>query len=60
MLWHGFGIYELPENKQLTDLDECRGHSDVTRSYHVNKPGSNQILSCLHGQTAPEERRPRY
>lgn len=48
----GFGIYEL--DKTTNDLDECNGHEDNLRGYHyhVNKPGENQIINCLHGITA--------
>ena len=50
----GFGIFALnTKNKeQLTDLDECRGHTDATRGYHyhVGEPGSNEIISCWHGK----------
>ena len=58
----GFGIYSLLNTKgiDLSDLDECGGHKDPTRGYHYHtgKPGDNQIIKCLHGDTSPEERRP--
>lgn len=56
----GFGIYEYnsKEESKTSVLDDCNGHSDNIRGYHyhVNEPGKNQIISCLHGVVATNER----
>lgn len=52
----GFGIYEqLDANgNEPTDLDECRGHYDDIRGYHyhMDAPGNNNFINCLHGAYA--------
>ncbi|MEQ8416646.1 MAG: YHYH protein [Imperialibacter sp.] len=49
----GHGIYaQLNEDgNEPSDLDSCRGHYDDTRGYHyhVDAPGSNNFINCLHG-----------
>ena len=52
----GHGIYaQLDANgNEPTDLDECRGHYDDVRGYHyhIDAPGNNNFLNCLHGAYA--------
>ena len=49
----GHGIYEQlnEDGSEPDDLDACRGHYDDTRGYHyhVDAPGSNNFINCLHG-----------
>jgi hypothetical protein len=52
----GHGLYARLDTKgsEPTDLDECRGHTDVTRGYHyhVDKAGANNFINCLKGAYA--------
>lgn len=52
----GHGIYSMldMDGGQPTGLDACRGHSDETRGYHyhMDAPGSNNFINCLHGAYA--------
>lgn len=49
----GFGIFARLDKagKEPEGLDECGGHIDEQRGYHYHagKPGTNQIIGCLHG-----------
>jgi len=49
----GYGIYAQldDDGNEPTDLDDCRGHYDDIRGYHyhVDAPGSNNFINCLHG-----------
>ncbi len=52
----GNGIYELldADGSSPTDLDELRGHTDVTRGYHyhVDEAGNNNFINGLKGAYA--------
>ena len=52
----GHGLYgQLDEDgNEPADLDECRGHFDEVRvyHYHLDAPGSNNFINCLHGAYA--------
>lgn len=52
----GHGLYARLDTKgsEPTDLDECRGHTDVSRGYHyhVDKAGANNFINCLKGAYA--------
>ncbi len=52
----GYAIYERLDasGNEPTDLDECRGHTDEVRGYHyhVDAPGQNNFINCLHGAYA--------
>ncbi len=52
----GFAIYAQldTDEKEPTDLDDSRGHSDSVRGYHYHAgaPGSNQIIQSFRGLTA--------
>jgi hypothetical protein len=49
----GFGLFALldKDQKEPTNLDESRGHSDAVRGYHYHagKPGDNQIIQSFRG-----------
>ena len=54
----GHGIYanlDVKGNEAIA-LDDCRGHFDETRGYHyhVDDPGSNNFINCIHGAYANE------
>ena len=52
----GYAMYaQLDANdKEPTDLDDCRGHFDDTRGYHyhVAAAGTNSFINCLSGAYA--------
>jgi hypothetical protein len=49
----GHGLFARLDTKgaETTDLDDCRGHTDVVRGYHyhVDKAGANNFINCLKG-----------
>lgn len=51
----GYDLYDQLDldGKEPDDLDACRGHSieGLGYHYHVDAPGTNQILPCLSAQT---------
>jgi hypothetical protein len=55
----GYGLFAMldEDGTEPDDLDECRGHSDATRSYHdhVASPGENAFIGCFHGEQGSRE-----
>jgi len=61
MAWalDGYGLYGMldADGSEHTDLDECRGVTDVVRGYHYHaaSAGENMFIGCFHGETGSVE-----
>jgi hypothetical protein len=55
----GYGIYAMldADGNESTDLDDCRGHSDETRTYHYHSAsaGENMFIGCFSGEQGSVE-----